>query len=107
MKFCKNCGTALDDSAAFCRNCGTPAAPAPAKAEPVTNNYYNPVQAAPEQTPVFTQSEADPVTRQAAFEEAPQKADQETPAEEPAAAPEPSSEEKLLTEIRDILAKKK
>ena len=33
MKFCKNCGTQLNDEAAFCPSCGTAAAPAPQQAD--------------------------------------------------------------------------
>ena len=36
MKFCPNCGTQLEDSAAFCTNCGSPVAAAPSvPAEPM------------------------------------------------------------------------
>ena len=33
MKYCKSCGTALEDSAKFCKQCGTPAT-----VQPIVNN---------------------------------------------------------------------
>lgn len=43
MKFCKNCGTQLDDAAMFCNNCG-------AAAEQPASQQAAPQQAAPQQS---------------------------------------------------------
>lgn len=41
MKFCKKCGTQLEDSAAFCTNCGTPFAQENTQQPYVSQATYN------------------------------------------------------------------
>ena len=67
MKYCPNCGTALEDAALFCTACGVqqapaaPVAPAPVAAPVYAAPAEAPVYAAPE-VPVYTAPEPEPTT---------------------------------------------